>query len=127
MQLVVIEAIDLQVQDIHRANVVGGVELAVRSRVDEGPRPLLRDDADALLSGRQIDLDVRPHPKRQGDDDDVEDEDKIVWIGHPLRLARLLASDVSSLHAGTRAELDDEPEQDELGGQEEGAYDECDP
>jgi len=126
MQLVVIEAIDLQVQVIHGANVVGGVELAVWSRVDEGPRPLLRDDTDALLSGREIDLDVGPHPKRRHDDDDVEDQDKIVRIVHPPRLARLLAGDISSLHAGTRAEPEDEPDQDELGGQEEGADNESD-
>ncbi len=126
MQLEVIEAIDLQVQDIHRANVVGGIELAVWSRVDEGPRPLLRDDADALLGGREIDLDVEPHAKRRRNDDDVEDQDKIVRIGHPPRLARLLPGEISSLHAGPRAELDNEPEQDELGGQEEGADDERD-
>ena len=126
MQLVVIEAIDLQVQRIHRANVVGGVELAVWSRVDEGPRPLLRDDADSFVGGREIHLHVGPHPKRRHDDDDVEDEHEIVRVGHPLRLALLLPGDISGLHAGTRAELDDEPDQDELGGQEEGSDDDGD-
>src|SRR6267142_846114 len=39
---------------------------------------------------------------------------------------RSSAGEISSLHAGPRAELDDEREQDDLGGQEEGADDERD-
>src|SRR5262245_22671877 len=113
-ELEVVELADLDVQVVDGLDVVGGAELPVGAGVLEAPGPLLPDDADRRLRGRQRLLDVVPDADGRDDDEDVADEHEQVRDRDPALLALELAGDVLRRDAVALAEAHDQPEEEPL-------------
>jgi hypothetical protein len=114
LELVVVDRVDAQAELVDLRDVVVGVDLSVRARMDEGPRPLLPDHPDRLLGGREELLHVVPDPHGADDDEDVADEDQEVGVGDPALLGLELAGHVLGLLAVLLAKLEEQPEEHAL-------------
>ena len=108
----------LHVELVDREDVVRRVQGSVGPGVLERPCPLLSDDPDFFVRRGEVHLDLVPHPEGRDHDDDVEDQNGKVGVGHPLLLVLLLPRDVLGLLSVLRPELEDEAEEDPLGQDE---------